>query len=322
MPPRTQRSGGVAPGGDSMGYGHVAAEFMGISTPATYAVVTIPPAPNLGTGYYNHSLGQTWTVAGTYFATEGCTPGVNCAETVEVGWDADPYNLGDGQPRLFIFSTNDGYASYDDCWQGHGYCGGPSDGSPYVVWVPNPSSAFALGQLLPTSVPGQGPSGNQELGIYVELTAQGWQITVWIGGTASVLGYYARSNYTLLHDQATTFEAGGEVYDDTNYYDGDTDWVAPPNVQMGMGAIGELPILFGTEGYNYTAVVHDYIYWSPALRAWTWAGGSIQPTRPTSYTYTQSAPKGPPSTAKAGNASPWRDFFYFGDVSPAFVLNL
>jgi hypothetical protein len=300
---------------DGLGYGHVVAESPNISAQGTYAALTIPPAPFLGTWAGDHSLGQTWTFAGSLFASQNCTAKVNCYETVEVGWDADPSNLGDGKPRLFIFSTNDGYSENDDCWQGSRNCGGPADGTPIVAWVPNTTSKFAVGQALPSSVPGAGQSGNQEIAIEVLLTTQGWQISLKIGGVSSVLGYYALSNYSLLHDQATTFEAGGEVFDGKNYAEGDTDWVDPPNVQMGMGGIGVLPVLQGHEGYNYTAVVHDYEYFAPALRTWV-TGGTPASTRTTSYTYTQSAPVGPPYTGNPASPSPWRNFFYFGDVTP------
>ena len=296
VPPKAE-----APGlPEFQGYGHVQTSFDGVYATAGISSMTIatPQLPGNAVAELDYSLVQTWTYSGTEMGP-GC--GTNCFQTVEAGWDVDPYQFKDDNPHLFIFGTPDGYVTgcYDDD-ESTGTC---------MPWIAIPGAKFTLGQAVTASTPGGATS---ELTVYTANSAPGawpgWVITVGVGSTLTVLGYYPITDFGSgsMATAATTFQVGGEVYDGVAYSTG--AWTDPAGVRMGMGGLGGDST--ADQGYSYTAVQHDYEYTNGS--AWISSAPAPITTRTGSYTWSQSLP---------GGSSSWKDYFYFGDVIPACVIN-
>jgi hypothetical protein len=274
-------------GADTPGYSHVvmnnATNSSSITSGSATLTVGNPPLSS-STPIGDHSLAQTWTVGG--------------GNTVEAGWTVDRSLNGDAQTHIFIFSTSeatfnaDGSVTYDNgCYN--------NEGSSCVDWVALPS-AFAPGQTIsPVSTIG----GSQvELAVTTKLTSDGWVVSMCIGYTCSNLGYYPKSSYSAsgLGNGASSFQAGGEVYDQNAYNSNPKDysketWYDPPAIQMGLGNV--------LEGYGISAIAYNLSYTD---KVGTHTDFYPSASQPGSYNSDQSMP-GPYNET---------NFAYFGDVTP------
>jgi hypothetical protein len=247
----------------------------------------------------SHSLMQVWLYSGWGFNNFGCTcgtPGVPCTESVEVGWDVDPFFFS-ATPELFVASTNNGYTDFcqNDC----------------AHWQPLPGAGMSAGMPLPYSVPGYLPQ--YELGITVVAggsgSTAGWYVMTDLaalnGGTGGIapswIGYFPfATQFTglMAEGQAQEFQVGGEVDD---FYKG-THLSAPWTQIMGSS---QAP----TTGYGNSA----YVYNTEACNG---VGVCTEPTTvgpatvPDSYSYALT--NGPDGfTLPSG----WHNYFFLGDVS-------
>jgi hypothetical protein len=191
-PPPSQNwqftDGGVI---DVPSYMHVQAGYLsdaGVGTiwgGVTTASLNAPALSPLAKVNDGHSLAQTWMTTGTEFAPcvnneptgQSCVSkyGSQCYQTVEVGWTVSNLfgNAFDANPRLFVFSTQDGYWS-TGCYAGLGPCqtnacdfpsypaepcSNLSSGlvpDPFEAW---PNAVFAPGQTLCIAPGGPNVSG-------------------------------------------------------------------------------------------------------------------------------------------------------------------
>ncbi|MGA3135145.1 MAG: neprosin family prolyl endopeptidase [Terracidiphilus sp.] len=274
-------------GADSPGYAHVvmnnATNSSSITSGSATLTMATPPLSS-STPIGDHSLAQTWIAGG--------------GGTVEAGWTVDRSLSGDTQTHIFIFSTSEATFNADgSVTYGNGCYDNEGDGC--VPWVALPSS-FAPGQTIsPVSTAG----GSQvELAITSKLTSDGWVISMCIGYTCSNLGYYPKSNYsaTGMGAGASTFQAGGEVFDQAAKDSNSTDysketWDDPPAIRMGLGNV--------LEGYGISAIAYNLSYTD---KVGTHTDFYPSASQPGSYHSDQSMP-GPYNET---------NFTYFGDVTP------
>ncbi|HVV49635.1 MAG TPA: neprosin family prolyl endopeptidase [Polyangia bacterium] len=238
----------------------------------------------------DHSISQIWGLSqGT--AQYPCSA-PNCEQSLEVGWNVDMGLYGDGgdddqgNTHLFIFSTRDGY-SYTGCYNLITSCsseGRSFSGSGFVMY---PGAIYTPGQILSYAPFGATPG---EVGVMwvAGNSLTGWQLFI----NGSLVGWYPWSQYAngqggtrpLSSERITYFEAGGEVYDPTQY--------------TAMGS-GYAP----TVGYKYAAYQRDLRYLSGDDETIVNAPLGFYASDPSYYTYS--------STTAAGGTG-WSPYFYFG----------
>lgn len=291
-------------------YAHVIQDYPAPNSPSVHvqaatAVLNIagPSVPTTPTN--DHSLAQVWMTAGCGFQYQDQTcEGTDCIESVEVGWDVDPTYLNAGRPKpsaphLFIFSTNDGYAT--GCYDGDSMFGTCDD-----TWIGAPQSPMALGMTLTASIPGstqtelalrlsvQSPSWGNGPGWLIEWSANG-------AGNTVPLGYYPSTGFhNQMVSTGDTFQVGGEILDATD------KMVVP----MGSGASASL-------GFGKAAYVHDFAA-STTESGWTenfYVTGVTEPAgKPLDYAMSTTP------LPKPGGG--WGNYFYFGEANFRYVLAL
>jgi hypothetical protein len=233
---------------------------------------------NPGIGLGNHSLAETWTIDGAR------------SQTVEVGWIVQPEYNGDADTHLFIFSTNDDYATtgcYNNVANTPNRC---------LTWIGNPQSPFAPGMLLSST-----DTLSSDLGVMTayepSFQVPGWSI--WLdfsGGSGwTLIGGYPGDQYSgpFASGNASEFDVGGEV---TGAPSGNGQYNYT-SVEMGSGKCGE-------SGYPYAAYVHDYGYYNGSA----WLVPQLTPiiedkNVPPRYDY---------STKPKRGVNGWINYFYFG----------
>lgn len=238
-----------APPDDGAGpnYAHVYTEADG-NIQGGFAELTVwSPSPlYIDTG--NHSIGQVWMLGS----------GNNGLETVEAGWTVDPYvndRYGNGnQPHFFVFATNNDYQGT------YGGCYNIAPGCPPTFTVEN-GAWLTPGMLLSSGTVG-GRQSYLDLEVYWgEDSSSG--IWAWIIAGA---GFYDdfTGPFQPVEDSpywpqtvGTAFQAGGEVYDNTE------TWVFP----MGSGSVP-------WKGDAYTASVSNLWVLTEGAATWTTAGFS------------------------------------------------
>jgi hypothetical protein len=226
-------------------------------------------------------------------------------QTVEVGWTVDRVINGtDTTPHLFIFATNNGYATgcYNNIDTGDG-C---------LTWVPNTGASLAPNSALPASNIAEGFPVDNQLTISIghirscrSLSCPwlGW--AVWAGvntsGPLIYLGYYAQADYMNggLATGNTGFEIGAEVRDQT------ATWLSPPHVQMGF-----FPLAFGP---NYIGYAHKYYYYD--VNGTEQSGGAFFPKAVQGTSTGTSVASGSYAVNTTDSpAPPGPNWFYFGDI--------
>ncbi|KAL8262495.1 hypothetical protein R6Q59_023844 [Mikania micrantha] len=130
------------------------------------------------------SLGQLWITNGPHMDVN----------TIEVGWQVYPYLYGDNNTRLFIFWTSDGYQT-TGCY---------NLGCPGFIQTNN--EILLGGTLSPTS---QVDGSQYEMNILV--WKDGKEGDWWMQFEETLVGYWPASLYTLLRENASEVEFGGEV---------------------------------------------------------------------------------------------------------------
>jgi hypothetical protein len=208
---------------DIANYAHVTTTFNQSTVTSGGSILSYfdPPVPNNG----SHDISQIWMYTGNGFNIGGQTCTTNCIQSIEAGINVDPSLYGDGALHFFIFSTNDGYKT--GCYNNN------SNTGTCVPFVVLPNAQFTPGQILTTTGT---PTGSDQ-SARVQITMKqlflpifgglwinvGWDITL----AGSEVGYYPIANFSgTMKSSASTFQAGGEVDDQTN------TWVVP----MGNGA--------------------------------------------------------------------------------------
>ncbi len=253
------------PQSDYCGYAHVVSSIYpgasASSSPLDTGTASFSIWDLAGTGNQvpddgSHSLMQIWVTSGwnTYSGlTTMCgesSPGCGgsdppCIESLEIGWDDDPFNASAMllsnvySPHLFGYATPDGYHS--GCYDNNGLSGTCS-----VLWMKAASPPLLLGATLPSNVT-LGTYSQEDLDIEVTYSSSEWWVYAAINGTPTAIGYYVTSDYTgpMASGQAQEFQAGGEVYDVAEETDLGT-W----NVKMGSSQSA-------SEGYKNAAYVAD-----------------------------------------------------------------
>jgi hypothetical protein len=209
----------TAPDSAGAGYAHVQTDYTGPG-PIQKGQATITPFPSYIL-FGNHAIGQTWLSSS------------DVSQTVEVGYNVDPWvNPGDQvNPHLFVYSTTTAYAS--GCYNNIGNCDGP--------FVLTPGALYTPGMTLAAS--GFGGS-YQTLDLYTYFGSAGGS-NAWI---INNVGYYPASNFhsSMATGSAGIYRAGYEVYDASN------QWVVP----IGSGAEARA-------GYGQAAYVNFMEAWSP-----------------------------------------------------------
>jgi hypothetical protein len=256
--------------------------------------------PTLPTGAFNsHSLSEAWLVTGT---GSGCAG--SSVQSIEVGWHVHDQYEGDYNTHLFIFATNDGYAT-TGCYNNDdkpGY-GGPATCLPFVLT----SSVFTPGMTLTAST--LGSTSVRELTTttsFGELMPQdpgpnAWFLTLSATGIApQQLGYYPASDFTggLRVGEGATYEVGGEVEDNTGQVDPFT------SIQMGSGNGPELGI--GDSAYH-----HDVWALTQSGRVTALGGWYENESLYYQYAYPPSSPPG---------AAGWSNFFFYGGGGAPYCL--
>jgi Neprosin len=279
-------------------YAHVIADVVdttpwvqfGMDTMAVYA----PSVPDTNG---DHTVGQVWMFGGTYAqdlpSDPPCTSGMDCVQTIEIGWEVEAPNP---NAHVITYSTTDGYTA-----GGAGCFNGESGGScPPFVWSSGYTAAVTPGAIIPVTPPQQEYPGEpatlpvEETALIIYIGGNYW-VQIGVGGHSYYIGYYPGSNFSK---ELGTFQVGGEVYD------GNNDFTNPP-VPMGDGIA---PIW----GYGWAAYHHDFnaAAWVNGAQQNYWGAQSMCDSTPPDYDaplYSWS--KAPPP----GNSS-WdsTSYFYYG----------
>lgn len=238
----------------------------------------------------DHSISQIWGLSQA--TTQYPCSAPNCEQSLEVGWNVDMGLYGDGgdddqgNTHLFIFSTRDGY-SYTGCYNlitSCSFSGRSFSGSGFVMY---PGAIYTPGQVLYYAPFGATPG---EVGVewVAGNSLTGWQLFI----NGSLVGWYPWTQYSngqggtrpLSSERITYFQAGGEVYDPTQY--------------TGMGS-ARAP----TDGYKYAAYQRDLRYLAGDDEYVENATLSSYVSDPSYYTY---------SGTTAAGGSGWSPYFYFG----------
>jgi hypothetical protein len=275
------------------GYAHVKETIVnavpalqyGGDTMAVYA-----PSVPIWESTADHSLSQIWFYSGNHaiqpLDPAGCDSS-DCYNTIEFGWQVNAQlNPGDGQPRLFIGSTSDGYANF--CFN--------NTGSGCVTYIPT-NSYYYLNQPVGYTSPGAGstPAELENVVIYIpdgpgSVTGNFWITIQHSGEPSEYIGYFPSSQYQRPMD---TYEVGGEVYDQTAQFAG--------QVSMGSGQDAHA-------GYGYAAYHYGFAggsYDSSGDKIWSYSGDMCD-THPSDYDY----------MLNVGGQSSWAelgDYFFYGN---------
>jgi hypothetical protein len=265
-----------APAPDEPGLLHVVTEQVAsqqvLSTGAYLAIFD----PSIGLA--NHSLAETWTIDGAR------------SQTVEVGWIVQPeYNSGTSA-YLFIYATNDDYAT-TGCYDNN-----PNTPNTCLTWIGNTQAAYAPGMLLATTDTLSG-----DLGVMTayepDFQVPGWSI--WIdfdGGSGwTLIGGYPGDDFSgsFASGTASELDVGGEVAG-VSSGNGQYNY---SNVEMGSGRCGEV-------GYSTAAYVHDYGYYNGSA----WLVPQLTPV----IEDTNVPPRYDGSTKPKRAINSWTNYFYFG----------
>jgi hypothetical protein len=199
----------------------------------------------------DHSIAQTWT----------SSKGPNGTQTVEIGWNVDRSVYNDDLVHLFIYSTTNSYdpqkPGFVGCYNNVGPGCAPFVVPPSAIVTPgqvlSPSDFFSAPQFehfITTNSPAAPPPSDPMN------TTPGW----WLQSAGGIIGYYPSSDYVgTMQTQATTFQIGAEIYDQT------ASWVIP----MGSGfdlrqadSSGRLVAYWGAPTIKDTNRVSDSINFS------------------------------------------------------------
>ena len=190
------------------------------------------------------SLSQIWVFGGGPFAQ---------VQTVEAGYIASPQQYGDAEPRLFIYSTTDGYNPFNtnNCFDlqckafvqladSHVLIGGKFDKASALN---GEQREFTLRwQLCPAS----------ECQDW-----EGWWLRYDGGATSTWVGFYPRARYNALglHDAGARLEFGGEVAFKRNATHTTTDMGSGQPGTAGFGvAAYQTNLLRITTGHAWSAL--------------------------------------------------------------------
>jgi Neprosin len=283
VPPPPDRCGGE----EYAGYAHVKATVVNDVPPLEYGGDTMAiyaPTVPIWESTADHALSQIWFYTGNHAVPPldpvGCNAS-DCYNTIEFGWQVNAQlNPGDGQPRLFIGSTNNGYASF--CFN--------NGGTDCVQYVPT-NSYYYLNQPLGYVPPGDGTPNELEV-VIIEISNAFWITMQHSGEPSEYIGYFPAGQYQRPMD---TFEVGGEVYDQTGAFAG--------QVEMGSGQ--DAYSGYGNAAYHYAYAGDSYVN---GESVWSW-GGPMCNTHPTDYDY----------VLNSGGQSSWAelgDYFFYGDCTP------
>ena len=229
------------------------------------------------------SLSQIWIAGGTKLATQ----------TAEAGYSAYPLGFGDAEPRLFIYSTADGY---------NGSGGTECYNLECKAFIQLANSRVLIGgKFDKTSV----PNGEQRVFRvryqYCPASQCGDWAGWWLkyeGGTLNEwVGFYPASHYGAtgaLHDGADRVDFGGEVYYPRGASHTTTD----------MGS-GQVP----TEGFGIAAYQTDILQITPQ-NAWAEIDGLLaSPDKPGCY---RTGPLLPGTSGLAAFTRSQNYMFYLG----------
>jgi hypothetical protein len=260
---------------------------------------------------HEHTLSQMWVETGNceywdqYGPSNPCTIGGsgNAVQSVEVGWMVGNA-AADGNPHLFVFSTQDGYYQ-KSCFAGEGgnCCPAPGSGQGTDCWVAAPGAPYVVNQSLGSSFPtGVTPT---------EMAIQVWNGApygypawfVWING--QLIGWYPSTTFWgQMQTSASYLQVGGEVYD---------SWPNGAHTPTAMGSGVD-----ATAGYEHAAyhrsimTIDSAKAYHPASLGFLWVPPEDQEANKPGlcgfqaglhYSLTWSPPAG---------AAGWGSYFYFG----------
>lgn len=215
---------------------------------------------------YEFSLAQIWVSRGSG----------GDLQTLEAGWQDSPSRTGSLNPKFFVYSTQDNYASHGsgDCYD-----------QDCDDWV----------QVSSELAPGFGWSNHSAPGGAQYVFDISWYRAVnshwYLIYKGDVLGYYPNSLFDTngLANKASRLDFGGEVAVDNTLMHSGTD--------MGSGA-------FPSAGFGYASYVRTLERRSTALLTWTAVPlVSLAETATDANCYDVSA---------ASGTTPWDTHFYFG----------